>query len=187
MATKLERARMNSHLRAHGFGDLNDRTLLDQLAFVIRTHDKFKAMLMTVTPEERAKAYRAIAPRLSFKAKTLEEYVIEAKQEAENLPVYDQKTGAVTMPVDAKITPEMKQAITKRDPLVEKAEDAIAESIGQEKARGKLELFCSKCMFGTTVYAMNRADAYRTLLAAGWKISSEKAFCPDCSASPRDV
>ena len=185
---------MNSHLRAHGFGDLNDKTLLDQLAFMIRTHEKFKEMLMKVEPGERANAYKAIAPRLKFfKPKSLEDYEIEGKREAENLPIYDHKTLAVTEPRDAVMSEEAKQAITgksleerQQSKLEETAANAIAESIGQEKARGRLEIFCSKCMFGTTVYGTDRADAYRTLLANGWFISGKHAYCPTCGPTPKD-
>jgi hypothetical protein len=185
---------MNSHLRKHGLGDLNDPTLMDQLAFMIRSHEKFKEMLMKVTPAERANAYRCLAPRIRhFKPKTLEQYELEGKREAENLPIYDHKTLAVTIPNDPVMSSEMKEAITgktleERRELerVQKAEDAIAEDYGQSTAKGRLEIACRKCGFTSLVYAADRADAYLTLIAAGWKISGEHAYCPDCGASPRD-
>jgi hypothetical protein len=193
--SKVERARVNQHLRAHGLGDLNDPTLLDQLAFLIRSHEKFSEMLMRVTPEERANAYRALAPRLRFfKPNTLEQYELEAKQKAESLPVYDNKTLAVTMPGEAKVSGDMREAITgktleerREAERVKAAENAIAEDWGKSTARGRLEIFCSKCMFGTTVYAKDRSDAYLTLLANGWKLSGDQAFCPDCHGEPREA
>lgn len=213
---------MNSHLRKHGLGDLDDPTILDQLAFFIRDHEKFKNMLMKVTPEERANAYKAIAPRITFfKPKTLEQYEAEGKREAENLPVFDPVTWAVTESKGANISEEAKQAIrgescphcdageamTTGAPigyhfwgtdkqiacplsvarhereiakLAEKAQDAIAEDWGKSTARGRLEIVCRKCQFGVTVYATDRLDAYATLLAEGWNVSGDHAYCPYC-------
>lgn len=196
--SKAEKARMNTHLRKHGLGGLEDPTLLEQLAFFVKTHAKFQEMLMRVEPAERANSYKAIAPRLSFKAKPLEDYVIAAKREAENLPVYDHKTLAVTMPNAPVMSGEMKEAITgktleartleerREAERLEKAEGAIAEDLGQTQARGRLEIMCRKCQFGTTVYALNRGDAFETLIANGWKISGDNAYCPDCEPTPED-
>jgi hypothetical protein len=180
---------MNSHLKAHGFGALDDPTILHQLAFVIGSHEKFREMLMKVTREERANAYRALSTHLRFKAKPLESYEIEAKEIAEKqqLPLYDPVTLAVREMNPTVVSEDAKEAITGKTQEERRAaervilaENAIAESLGQEKARGRLEVFCSKCMFGSTVYANSRADANLTLVANGWKISGKKAYCPDC-------
>lgn len=182
---------MNTHLRKHGLGTLDDPTILDQLAFFIRSHEKFRDMLMKVTPEQRAVAYKAIAPRIkTFKPRKLEDYEAEGKRLAENLPVFDPVTWAVTESRGPNISEEAKQAITGKTleerqarQLTEKAEDAIAEDLGKSAARGRLSVECAKCLSGTTVYALDRIDAYATLAANGWVVSAEgdKVFCPECA------
>ena len=194
--SKLERARMNKHLQSHGLGSLDDPTILLQLAVLVRDHEHFRTVLMKVTAEERANCYKALAPKLRFKAKPLEIYEMEAKKDAERmrLPVYDPKTLAVTDMPDARVSEEMAETISgksaeerKQAELERRASDAISENMGMEQplpagvSRGRLEITCNRCQFGVTVYALDRIDAYKTLAAAGWKIEGEKARCPDCS------
>lgn len=191
---------MNTHLKAHGFGALDDPTIVQQLAFVIGDHERFRNMLMKVAPAERANAYRALSTHLRFKARPLETYVMEAKQNAEKLqlPLYDSKTLAVREMNPTVVSEVALEAISGKTLVLRQeerraqervilAENAIAESFGQEKARGRLEVFCSKCMFGTSVYANSRADANLTLAANGWQmsISGKKAYCPDCVTTPK--
>lgn len=192
--SRLEKARMNSHLRAHGLGSLDDPSILEQLAFFVRSHETFRNMLAKLPPDQRQVAYSAMAPRMTFfKPRTLADYEVEIHKEAESLPIIDHKTLAVTMPGDAKISNDMREAITgktleeRRDlERVQKAEDAIAEDLGQAKAKGRLEIACTKCGFTALVYAEDRADAYLTLIAAGWKVSGENAYCPTCGPQPKD-
>jgi hypothetical protein len=187
--SKLEKRRMNEHLQSHGLGSLDDPTILLQLAVMVRDHDHFRAVLMKVTADKRALCYQALAPKLKFKAKPLDVYVMEAKQAAERmqLPTYDPNTLAVTEFKNAPISELAKQAISgktleerKAAAAVERAENAIAEDLGQGLARGRLFISCTHCDFGATVYATDKIDAYKTLAANGWHLEGEKAFCPDC-------
>jgi hypothetical protein len=187
--SKLEKRRMNEHLQSHGLGSLDDPTILLQLAVLVKDHDHFQTVLMKVTADKRALCYQALAPKLRFKAKPLDVYEMEAKQNAERmqLPTYDPKTLAVTEFKNAPISELAKQAISgktleerKAAALTSRAEDAISESIGQSMARGRLFISCTHCEFGATVYATDQIDAYKTLAANGWHLEGEKALCPDC-------
>lgn len=187
--SKLEKQRMNKHLQSHGLGSLDDPTILLQLAVLVKDHEHFRAVLMKVTADKRALCYQALAPKLRFKAKPLDVYESEAKRIAEEmrLPTYDPKTLAVTEFKNAPISEFAKEAIsgkTKQErqasALKRRAEDAIAEDLGQGLARGRMFISCTRCDFGATVYATDRIDAYKTLASEGWALEGEKAFCPDC-------
>src|ERR1035441_1676797 len=89
---------VNKQLQKLGFGTLKDPSLFDQMAMVIRDHTHFRRLLMAVDEEQRHIAYEALASKLRFKAKPLEDYITESKILAEQnqLPHYDPKTLAVT-------------------------------------------------------------------------------------------
>ena len=88
---------VNKQLQKLGFGTLKDPSLFDQMAMVIRDHTHFRRLLMAVDEGQRHIAYEALALKLRFKAKPLEDYITESKILAEQnqLPHYDPKTLAV--------------------------------------------------------------------------------------------
>lgn len=91
---------IDAGLKKAGFGGLNDPRLFDQIAFVISGksekdgHARFRSMLLAVEPEERRKAYQAIAPKLRFRAHPLEDYERQGAVIADQnqLPSYDPAT-----------------------------------------------------------------------------------------------
>jgi len=89
---------VNKELHRLGFGTLKDPNLFEQMAVCIRDHTHFRRLLMAVEPGQRHIAYEALHAKLRFKAKPLEDYVIESRTLAEQnqLPHYDPKTLAVT-------------------------------------------------------------------------------------------
>src|ERR1035438_6443707 len=98
MPTAQNSVLINKQLQKLGFGTLKDPSLFDQMAMVIRDHQHFRRLLMSVEEGQRHVAYEALASKLRFKAKPLEDYVIESRTLAEQnqLPHYDPKTLAVT-------------------------------------------------------------------------------------------
>src|SRR5271166_5161743 len=108
MPTAQNSVLVNKQLQKLGFGTLKDPNLFDQMAMVIRDHTHFRRLLMSVEEGQRHIAYEALASKLRFKAKPLEDYVIESRTLAEQnqLPHYDPKTLAVTAWKPQEITTE---------------------------------------------------------------------------------
>jgi len=87
--THAMRKRINRMLGEHGLAQLDDPGLHGQLAYLVRDHDHFRSLLITAPPEHRGLMYDAWAPNLRFKAHTLEQYLMEARADAEarQLPI----------------------------------------------------------------------------------------------------
>ena len=87
--THAMRKRINRMLGEHGLAQLDDPGLHGQLAYLVRDHDHFRSLLITAPPEHRSLMYDAWAPNLRFKARTLEQYLTEARADAEarQLPI----------------------------------------------------------------------------------------------------
>lgn len=174
MATAAERKKINAFLRGAQLATLDDpRALLNALAMGITDHARFREMLLKVEPTERNNAYHAIAPRLKFTAKPLEDYIIEGKQNAETqkLPVYDHETGRVRDFGDP--GPINLNAL---------AAKAIEQAEKEREAKGGLELVCRRCTFAESFPAKNKRQAYKDAAAKGWKYDgAEKAQCPNCA------
>lgn len=66
---------LNNALMAMGCGGLNDRNLYAQMAMLVRSHKHFREVLKAANPAERRQAYDALAPRLMFKAKSIDVYL----------------------------------------------------------------------------------------------------------------
>src|ERR1017187_7252061 len=98
MPTAQNSVLINKQLQKLGFGTLKDPSLFDQMAMVIRDHTHFRRLLMAVEEGQRHIAYEALALKLRFKAKPLEDYITESKILAEQnqLPHYDPKTLVAT-------------------------------------------------------------------------------------------
>ena len=160
-----ERQKVNDTLKRCGFGGLEDPTILDQLAFVIHGHDHFRGILMSVTEQERHIAYQALAPRVRFKAKPLEEYERETKLKAEReqWDIYDG-------------TPFPKPFKPASD-LASMAEKAIQDS----EAKGTLTLVCKRCTREQVYPAKNKEDGWHDAQLDGWRQTKfEETICPSC-------
>src|ERR1700675_4058682 len=98
MPTAQNSVLINKQLQKLGIGAMKGPNLFSQMAMVIRDHTHFRRLLMAVEPSQRHVAYEALASKLRFKAKPLEDYEIESRTLAEQnqLPHYDPKTLAVT-------------------------------------------------------------------------------------------
>lgn len=88
------KTQVNRELQRLGLGHLKDPNLIENMAFLVRDHAHFRGILMHMPMPERKEAYDALAPKLRFKALSLEDYEIAARTLAEQkqLPHYDPKT-----------------------------------------------------------------------------------------------
>lgn len=170
--TSLEdRRKINHQLKTIGFGGLEDPNLIQQLAFVIEGHDHFRNILKVVQPLQRQIAYNTLRPHLTFAAKPLDVYIAEMGRiaEQEQLPIWDGETY---------YPKEMKVSDIKLEGL---AQEAIQQT-EHEKAKGKLELVCTKCTVAEYFPAKLRKQAYDAAHRAGWRWAerngSMKIFCP---------
>ena len=83
--------RINRMLGQRGLAQLDEAGLVSQLGFLVRDHDHFLSLLIACEPSERRHMYDALVLNLRFKARPLEEYVSEARADAEarRLPVQE--------------------------------------------------------------------------------------------------
>lgn len=83
------RKRINRTLGQHGLGQLDHPGLVHQLAYFVRDHDHFRSLLIACEPAERRHMYEAMAPNVRFKAHSFEQYLAEARTDAEarQLPI----------------------------------------------------------------------------------------------------
>lgn len=201
MLSKSERAQANHHLKSHGFGGLDDRNIMDQLALMVRDHKHFRSVLMTTNPLERKACYDSLAPRLNFKAKPLEDYIAEAKLDAEirQLPNYDPKTLQVTPFEVAEIRSHRDTVISEPTiPLTEITESqikltdaanwAINADLNKEAGLSQLVLTCTECgvvdeFWGRTAYLQTvNADS------KGWKSPRKgEVLCPNCTTVRKEA
>ena len=77
------RRRINQTLGEHGLGQLDHPGLVNQLAYFVRDHEHFRSLLVACEPDKRTGMFDAMAPNLRFQARTLEQYLMEARQDAE--------------------------------------------------------------------------------------------------------
>lgn len=161
---------MSRYLMRHGFGAIDDKDIFEQLAFMVTSHELFRAVLQKAAeksgnPADRAECYKALAPRLRFKAHPLEWYVSRTAERAE-----------------ARL----------RDPQHLRVERAIE----YEAAKLKLVMECGKCL-DTQVYPCRttnqkgRDEALRIARNEGWVLQKlhegepgerEIEVCPKCPA-----
>ena len=178
---------VNKELQRLGFGTLKDPNLFDQMAMVIRDHQHFRRLLMSVEQGQRHIAYEALASKLRFKAKPLEDYEIESRQLAEQnrLPHYDPKTLVVTEVKPTEIqSPEYREACK----LAEVAEKAIDRDLREEQATQMCDLVCARCTYGQQFRLKKRSALRKVAGQYGWTFSADgtRALCRACSPKPTD-
>ena len=171
----ITRAKVSHELRKLGFGALDDPNLVPQIAFCIRSHEHFRGMLMGVVKEQREFAYRALAPHLRFTPKPLDVYEreIQEKAEREQWDIWD----GTAYPKPFKVG----EIESDEHRLARLAEEAI-EQAEHEKAKGVLEMVCTKCTVQALFPAPKRKLAVKAAHEAGWRWTeingTRKQWCP---------
>jgi len=176
-----QRREINQLLGAHGFGQLDDRGLIPQLAYCVRDHDHFRDLLKVCDPLERKNMYESLRPYLRFQAKPLDVYIAEAGAEAERrqLPRWDSASQTFS---EFKV-PEVSTT------LAEHAERAIHNQDCWEKTKHSLVLTCAKCTFTQEFFGETLVAAALEARKAGWVYDElegkPREICPKCPASRR--
>lgn len=209
MPTAQNSVLVNHKLQKLGFGTLKDPTLFDQMAAVIRDHTHFRRLLMAVEQGQRHVAYQALAAKLRFKAKPLEDYEIESRTLAEQnqLPHYDPKSLAVTEWKPQEIETQAYKARKcacgmtfnptagelecgdcriARDKLAKIAAEAIDRDLREAEATQQLTLCCRVCTYEQKFRVKKRSAAYKIARSYGWMIEHKgtTALCRACK--PKD-
>jgi len=171
--TSFEDRRLIHHqLRKIGFGGLDDPNLVAHMAFVIEDHDHFRKVLFSIPPEPRKIAYNAMRPHLTFAAKPLDVYEAEMKRIAE------QEQWNVNNDNSVYSQPFKVQDIN----LEMLAQEAI-QQMEHEKAKGQLELVCTRCTKAGYFPAPKRKQAYEAAHREGWRWAERngvmKTYCPE--------
>src|ERR1039458_7153029 len=213
MPTAQNSVLVNKQLQKLGFGTLKDPHLFDQMAMVIRDHTHFRRLLMAVDEEQRHIAYEALALKLRFKAKPLEDYITESKILAEQnqLPHYDPKTLVATeFKPQSFETDEYKESNRPKldyDPLSKlsarpsgtvqdraegsrlskAAEEAIDRDLREARATQECTLVCATCTYEQKFRVRKRSSMPKVARQYGWTFPTvEKALCRACSPKPTD-
>jgi len=155
----------------------NPQGMVQQLGFLVRDHEHFRALLARCYPEYRWAMYESLRPHLRFEAKPLDVYISEAAQEAERrqLPMVD---------ADGQLhpyTPPQAGDQQKRDiEIAQAATDAA-------RARKHLILSCRKCTREETFSGLTKTDCWGQARQAGWQLISDGQggyeVCPECPKS----
>jgi hypothetical protein len=173
--TLKDRQRINHELKTLGFGGLEDRNLYAQIATLYTTHDSFRGLLMSTAPAERRIAYEALRPHLCFTAKPLDQYEREIKEKAER-EQWDVWNGTA---FPAKFKPG---EIESDEYKLNRAASEAIEASEHEKAKGVLEMVCTKCTVAGYFPAPKRKQAVNAAHDAGWRWDErngrKRTFCP---------
>jgi len=173
---------INHELKRRGLASLAEAgALITQLAFFVRDHAHFRALINACEPEERRHMYDAMEPYLSFRPKPLADLLIELAQDAEHrqLPTITPQGGLKPFTV-----PELN------------SDDALAtRAVAVELAKEHLHVVCGLCTFEDVFDGITKADAVRALRKAGWRRAMKHGdlarqtleLCPRCvrSRAPR--
>lgn len=171
-----QRQQINHELKKLGFGGLDDPHLFAQIGTLYTIHDGFRGLLMSVAPEQRRLAYESIRPHLRFIAKPLDLYEREIKERAEReqWDVWDGTAYPKPFKPGEVETDEYR--------LQRLAQDAIQQT-EHEKAKGVLELVCTKCTIIGQFPGEKRKDATKKAHDTGWRWDErnglKRTYCPD--------
>lgn len=162
---------INHFLRSNGLGDLSQAgALMTQLAFFVRDHAHFLALLIACEPKERHHMYDAIAPNLRFKAKPFATYLIEAAQDAE-------RRQLPTIGEDGHFRP-FRAPEVKTEPAGSDAAIATAAAI-EAVAKARLWMVCALCTTEDVFRGITKEDAVRDARKAGWRLGFKKSDTPE--------
>lgn len=165
------KVRINRFLGERGLGQLDDPGLLGQLGFLVRDHDHLRSLLVTCVPEERRNMYDALAPNLRFKPRLLDEYIAEAKADAEarQLPTIEPDGSFKAYKVPEVVT-----------------ENIVLEGLLTEAvAKVRLDVTCRKCTKAESFFGTDKYEAVKAARDAGWVYSwigdgEGVEICPSC-------
>lgn len=161
MRSQAESNAINRILKARGLGSLNDPDVVPALSRMVEDHQHFTEILRACEPMLRREMYEAMVPHLRFQAKTLEDYIIAAKEQAAaaELPVLER---------NGNLKPYMMPSIGKV---------AVVEVPDFE-----LWLQCAKCGKESFFYAERKVDAIVGARDAGWAWDEYELchMCPNC-------
>jgi len=173
-----ERQKINHELKKLGFGGLQDQNLFAGIATLYPTHDSFRGLLMSTMPDQRRLAYESLKPHLRFVAKPLDVYEREIKEKAEReqWDVIDRDNPHFPQPF------KVGEVESEEYKLAKLASEAI-EANEHEKAKGILELCCTKCTVIARFPAPKRNQAAKAAHNAGWRWDerngTKRTYCPD--------
>ena len=172
--------RINRFLGDRGLAQLDDPSLSSQLAGFVRDHDHFRAILMECDPAERSNCYDALAPNLRFRAKPLEEYMAEARNQAEReqLPwIAEDGTLQQYHPPEVR----SQSAI---DGKVIDDRNTIEGALAPIVAKWQLTVRCKRCTREAVFYGTDKWEAVMAAREAGWIYSLDRQveYCSDYPA-----
>ena len=176
--TLTARTRINHELKRIGFGGIDDANLCAQIATLYTTHDSFRGLLMSTMPDQRRIAYEALRSHLSFAVKPLDVYEreIHEKAEREQWDVIHQDNPHFPQPF------KVGEVESDEYRLARLASEAI-EANEHEKAKGVLELVCTRCTLQGLFPAPKRKQALKAAHDAGWhwdeRNGTKRTYCPD--------
>lgn len=142
----------DKYLKKHGMGGMDDPNLVHHLAFMVRDHEHFRQVLVTMPPQERTAGYEAMKPYLQFEAKPLDVYMAESAELASQREINQ----------------------TALEVLAEKA-------IIRSQAVGTLTLTCTKCTKQTEYPGRDRREAEGIAHLDGWDLENDQEICPKCA------
>ena len=173
--------RINRYLGDRGLPDLDGPGLFAELAAHVRDHAHFLSLLVTCVPEERSNMYNALAPNLRFKAKPLEEYITEARNQAEReqLP-WIAEDGTLQQYYPPEV--DSQSAI---DGQIIKDQNTIEGALAPVVAKWRLTVRCKRCTREETFYGADKWEAVMAAREAGWIYSLDRQveYCesyPNC-------
>ena len=164
----LKRELLDGALKREGFAGLdNQRDLFNQISTLLYDHEDFRQLLMKAAPEKRRLAYDSLAPRLMFKAKGFEDYMVEQRAWAS-----DQAAR--------------KEQIARAPGLPELARQAIEAA---SEGSGTLTVTCAKCTRQADFEGETRVAATLKARNAGWVYDpiNDREICPKCPAPREEV
>jgi len=160
-----DQQKVNRALKTRGLGGLDDPNLMKQLAFLVRDHAHFRKILVLLEPRKRYECYTALTPYLRFKAKPLDDYILEAKEIAGR--------------------EHQKAAYEAQSELEILAQDAIRKAQAIEDGKGLLKLTCRTCDRSEGFTGKTADEAYAAARIDGWRMighpNRKQFLCPRCS------
>ena len=165
-----EKRKLENTLLAEGLAGLNDPELIQQLANLVSNwrgdrHEFLRDMINECEPDKRYEMYHAIAPKLSFKALSLEQYEAQIMERA----------GAMVSQRRIKVEGSRPHAIEiggHKIPIVSQREADSAI----------VTLRCHKCSKTDNFIAQTPIGAMIEGRKAGWvrDMGLNKEICPEC-------
>jgi hypothetical protein len=150
-------------MKSWGLGSLDDSGSVQRLARMVQDHEHFGELLRACEPALRREMYEAMSPNLRFPARSLESYIIDAKEHAASMefPTLDESGNLkpYTMPTIG------------------------SWLAGPIDPQFELYAVCSRCDKASIFFGERKADAISAMRHAGWawnELAEQACLCPDC-------